>query len=120
MKLSELKDGDALEVYAELLDPVTKIAVDKEFQELYNSNKPYLLIIKHLLKNHKDETMEILAIVNGKKKEEFHANFWEIPKMIKEIWDDANFQNLFQLQQMTNSNDTSSVAMENTKEAGKI
>ena len=34
MKLSELKDGDALEVYAELLDPVTKIAVDTEFQEL--------------------------------------------------------------------------------------
>lgn len=120
MKLSELQDGDALEVYAELLDPVTKIAADKEFQEIYNSKKPYLFMVKHLLKNHKEETMEILAIANGKKKEEFHANFWEIPKMIKEIWDDANFQNLFQLQQMTNSNDTSSVAMENTKEAGKI
>ena len=115
MKLSNLRGEDAIDTMADLIEPITEIASDKEFEKLYKS-KPLLFSVKHCLKHHKKSVLEILAIMNCEDPDYFEPKFWEIPKMIFDVLDDENVKALFTSQQMKNSNDTSFVAIQNTKE----
>lgn len=119
MNLSDVRGEDALDAMADLLDPVTKIAADKEFANLYQS-KPLLFSVKYALKNHKKEILEILAIMNCEDPDTFNPGFWELPKMVFEVLDDENVRSLFQSQQMKKSNDSSFAVMQNTKETEEM
>lgn len=115
MKISNLRGEDAIDKMADLIEPITAIASDKDFEKLYKS-KPLVFAVQHCLKHHKKEIMEILAIMNCEDPDYFDPKFWEIPKMIFELLEDENVKSLFTSQQMKNSNDTSFVAIQNTKE----
>jgi hypothetical protein len=115
MKISNLRGEDAIDKMADLIEPITIIASDKEFENLYNS-KPLIFAVKHCLKNHKHEVLEILAIINCEEPDNFNPKFWELPKMVLEVLADEDVKSLFTFQQMQNSNDTSFAAVELTKE----
>lgn len=63
-KLSDYKGDEAIELWADLLEPLTKILGDKKIQNVINSGKPKLLIAKEILKAHKKEATEILLRVD--------------------------------------------------------
>lgn len=63
-KLSDYKDDDALELWADLLDPLTKILSDDKIRSIVNSGKPKLIIAKEILKGHKSEAVEILTRID--------------------------------------------------------
>lgn len=119
MKLSNLRGEDAIDTMADLIEPITEIASDKEFEKLYKS-KPLLFSVKHCLKHHKKSVLEILAILNCEDPDYFDPKFWEIPKMIFDVLDDENVKSLFLSQQMSNSSDTSSAVVENSEETETI
>ena len=64
-KLSDYKGDDAIELWADLLDPLTVIFTDHDFRQTVQNNKSNkLLIAKTLLKNHKSEVVEILSKID--------------------------------------------------------
>ncbi len=119
MKISNLRGEDAIDTMADLIEPITAIASDKDFEKLYKS-KPLVFAVQYCLKHHKKEILEILAIINCEDPDYFDPKFWEIPKMIFDVLDDENVKSLFLSQQMSNLNDISSAVMENSKETETI
>lgn len=59
-KISEITGEDALDLWADILEPAAAIMADEELKELWNSGKPKLFFVRHILKNHKKEASEIL------------------------------------------------------------
>lgn len=63
-KLSDYKGDEAIELWADLLEPLTIILGDSEIQKIIKSNKPKMIIAKEILKLHKKEATEILLRVD--------------------------------------------------------
>lgn len=63
-KLSDFKGEEAIELWADLLDPLTKILSDDEVKKVVQSGKAPLIIAKEILKSHSEETKEILLRID--------------------------------------------------------
>lgn len=63
-RLSDYKGEDALELWADLLEPITSIFADKEMIASFRSNKPKMLVAKDILSKHKKEAKEILLRID--------------------------------------------------------
>lgn len=87
MKLSDVKGERALDVIADIIDPIANIASDKEAMEMFSRKKlpegktvqEYALervkrSAPKLLKNHKSDIIQILAAINGVDAEEYGKN----------------------------------------------
>lgn len=62
-KLSDYKDEEALDLWCDLLDPMTAILGDERIQEGMG-NKPPFLIAKDILATHKKEALQIIKRVD--------------------------------------------------------
>ena len=71
MKLSEYKGEKALDLLADLFEPATAIMADKEIMNAVRANLPKIKIVKTVIKNHKREVIEILAILDGEDPKEY-------------------------------------------------
>lgn len=105
MKLSELKGERAIEVIADLIAPITNIALDQKNLQLFK-NKPQegesaaelgAREIKEkmpkLLKTHKDDVLSILCAINGTKPEDM--SLVDIIKGTIDLLNDEEFRSLF-------------------------
>lgn len=63
-KLSDYKGDEALELWADLLDPLTAILTDNKIKNVVQSGKPKIAIAKEILKEHKSEAVEILTRID--------------------------------------------------------
>lgn len=59
-KLSDYEGDEAIELWADMLEPMARILADTKIKELYQSGKPKLLLAKEILKEHKEEAVEII------------------------------------------------------------
>ena len=85
MKLSEIKGERAVEVIADLIEPIANIAGDPACEGLFHvtpvkGENPRTTSAKHLgkyiptlLKNHKPSVLRIVALLNGKDAEDMNA-----------------------------------------------
>lgn len=94
MKLSEIKNEDALDVLADLLDPVVEIVSDEEVKKA-NENGGKLLAVKVAIKNHKKAIMTILATLDGCPVDEYECNVYTLPMKVMEILNDDNMVAFF-------------------------
>lgn len=105
MKLSDYKGEAAIDLLADIMEPMAIILADKEIQNLYFAkdekgnrirNAP-IKYVKPMLKNHKKEVIEILARVEGIPVEEYReqCNVITLPMQILEFINDKEIQNLF-------------------------
>lgn len=62
--LSDYKGDEAIELWADLLDPLTKIIGDDEVRKVVGSGESKIAIAKVILKSHKEETVEILTRID--------------------------------------------------------
>ena len=96
-KLSEYKDEEALDLLADILDPVCEIFVDKAvITPLQSGNK--VKAVSVAIKNHKKEVVEIMATLNGVEVKDFHYNIVTLPKMVLEILNDKDLLDFFSSQ----------------------
>lgn len=117
MKLSDIKGEQALDVIAEIIDPLSEIAMDKDLVREFRSGKPKLLLVKRVIKEHKSSIIKILASLELKTVDEYleTANLITMPNQLLEILNDPQMATLFFSQSQTE--ETSSGSASGTTEA---
>ena len=119
MRLSEIKGTDAIDVIADIIDPVTKILADKEIEDAINTKKPYLFIAKVILKNQKEAILEVLAILHEENPAEFKPSLIELPimlvQLVQDIMENKELVDLFQSQEVKTASVSSFPVMQNTE-----
>lgn len=117
--LSEYKDEEALDLLADLIDPVIEIFGDKEIAKVYRSGEK-LKTVKLAIKNHKKSVIRLLATLEGVPIEEYHCNIFTLPKTLLAIMNDPELSDFFDAQSQTDLEDVSGSVTENTEEEGNI
>lgn len=95
MKLSEIKGKEAITTLANLMEPVSKIAADKDVQDAVQSKQPLPIIVKKLLQGHPDEVIEVLALLDGADPKTYEPSLLTLPMKLLEILNDEEIQALF-------------------------
>lgn len=119
-KLSEIQNEDAIDVLADLLDPIAEISKDKEvrapkkLEDGTEVPKTRLEIVQTILKRHKRAVIQILAILDGVPLEEYKINMIQIPAKVYECLNDKDILAFFQSQGLNLSDAPSGSATENT------
>ncbi len=63
-KLSDYKGDDAIELWVDLLDPLTAILTDDEIRKIVTRGENKIVIAKTLLKNHKSDVVEVMTRID--------------------------------------------------------
>lgn len=119
MKLSEFENEQALDILADIIDPISVIMIDKEFVELARSGKPKIILAKVAIKQHKKEIIEIIAAMHGETPETYRFNLVTLTKDLFNFFNDPDLQMVFQSQGQTMQNESSGSATENTGDEEK-
>lgn len=101
MKLSEIKGERALEVLADLIEPVAEILGDKEIVAVLQSGKAPAKAIKLALKNHKKAVLAMMAAIDGEDPETYQPSLFVLPKRLLDLLNDPEVQKLFASQETT-------------------
>lgn len=115
MKLSEYKNEEALDILADLIEPVAEIMADPNFKEVVQA-KNKTAIIKVLIKDHKKSIIEILAIIDGVPVEEYEVNVFTLPLKLLDLLNDKDLVSFFTSQASMEEQTSSIEPMVNTKE----
>lgn len=62
--LSDYKGDEAIELWADLIDPIGAILANDNLRKIVQSGKPKILIAKEILKGNKKEAVEILERID--------------------------------------------------------
>lgn len=111
MKLSEFKDEKAIEVVANLLDPICNIVANPENEKAKSKNVAAFL--GAMLRNNRKDVMDMLAILNDEDPADFHCNAASVLKNVLELASDKELMQLFGAQGKTAA--SSGSASENTE-----
>ena len=111
MKLSDYKGEEALDVLADIIEPITFILADKDIQkmkeEAEKNKKPLPMIsyVKPAIKNHKAEIIQILARLENQTPEEYKEtlSLATLPVQVLEFLNDPEIQKLFISQSQTST-----------------
>lgn len=115
MKLSDFKGEEALDVLADLIEPVARIMSDGQVAKIYQSGQPKILLVKHIIKNHKTELIEILATLEKKDPKEYakEMTLISLPVKLLELLNDEDLAAVFQSQGQNTAQTSSGSVMEN-------
>lgn len=113
MKLSEYKDDAALDLLADLIEPVTEILSDEAVKKAAEEGKK-AKAVSIAIKNHKKEVMAFLAAIDGVPVEEFHCNVLTLPTRLIELFNDPGIVQLFTFAGQTEEATASGSRTENT------
>lgn len=100
MKLLEAKGVDAIEILADLLDPIAEIAKDGEILSCVQTGQK-LKAVKFAMKRHAKTILEILAICEGVPVEDYHPSVLDIPAKLLEVVNTPEVESLFTSQVQT-------------------
>lgn len=99
MRLSDFKDERAIEVVADLLEPIEKIARNPETAKAKGGSM--LSFARAMLKNNKRETMDMLAILSGVDPKDYHCTAASVMVDTLDMLNDPDLMQLFGLQRQT-------------------
>ena len=114
MKLSEIKNEKAIEVLADLIDPVIELCKDKYFGEAMTKGDTKKAV-KVMLKGHAKAVKEILAALEGVPVDMYECNILTLPKTLIEILSDPEVMSLFISADVTEGATPSTSALESTE-----
>ena len=113
MNLSEIRGEQALDVLANILDPISKIAVDEKFQKLVKA-KDKIGCIQHILRNYKKEILFVMASLDGEDPQSYNPTLPQIPAKLLELLNDPMIKPFFESQGRSQGDASSGSATENT------
>lgn len=94
-KLSEIKGEEALDVLAEILEPIVEIANDEDVRAGFDTNIAKCVSVA--LKKYKKQILEIFASINGKSVDETceEIDLLSLPSYILDVLSDPAIRRLF-------------------------
>jgi hypothetical protein len=105
MKLSEVKGEKALDMLADLIEPIMEIIEDKEVSKIlksrYNKDKAdstKIILgraVSAAIKNHKKAVITILATLDDIPVDQYECNLLSLPKKMMDIINDPAIFDLF-------------------------
>ena len=113
-KLSEYKNEEAIELLADLIEPVSIVLADAEVIDAFRT-RSRLSAIGFCLKKYPKEIVDILAILEQVPREEYECNFFTAPIKLLEILNDPTLQDFFTSQGLKMGDESSGSVMENTE-----
>lgn len=117
MRFSEYRDEEALDVFAELIEPVSRILADPEVAKAAKGGNK-MAAIKAAIKGHKKDVMEALAIMEGVPVAEYHCGVLSLPLKLLEILNDPDVLRLFTYAGQTGDATSSGSDTANTAASG--
>ena len=114
-KLSEYRDEEALDLLADILDPITEIIGDKELMNTFRK-KSRMEGVSYMIKNHKKALIRCMAAMEGVPLKDYHCNIVSLPKDVLEILNDKELLAFFKSQSQQMEEESSGSATENGKE----
>lgn len=116
-KLSEYKDDEAWEIIADLLDPLTDMALNSKFRAILDDpDANRLEKVQVAIKECKPQLTHILAVLHGEPVETYHVSIGSIMRDITEILNDRDLLDFFASQSQTNSDTMFGSVTENIAE----
>ena len=98
-KLSEVQNEDALDLLADILDPLIEICADEKLKSMIEEKKHTRLeLVKYVIKSHKSSVIQILATIEGVPVEEYRCNVLTLPAVLLDLVNDPEVIKLFTLQ----------------------
>jgi hypothetical protein len=94
--LKDKKNGEALDVLADLLEPIQSITTNEEIGKLREKEDyTYIEFVKALAKHCQNEVITILATIDGIKVEEADYSAMQILGKLMELFADEDFRGFF-------------------------
>lgn len=95
-KFNDLKDDEAIEILGDIIEPAYTIMTDEEVKAAFRTNEKTLIkLAKIICKKYTKEVFEILAVMDGKKVEEYHCSFFTLPFRVLEILNNKDLLDFF-------------------------
>lgn len=120
--LADVKGDAALELTADLIDPVTEIMSDPAVAAAYRGTEKEpgskAKAIKVAIKTHKKAITTILALMDEEDPKTYEPSAMVIPVRLLQILSDPDMNSLFILPDQSSEENTSGSASENSKEEG--
>ena len=91
--LAEIKDNEALDLLADMLEPMITISSDPELKKMKGEDR--LKIVQYIIRNHKEPIMQILAMLDGVPVEEYHCSVLTLPATLLELFNHPEVSKLF-------------------------
>ena len=114
MSKLDVKGEEALEVFADLLDPLSAILSDAEVKKAYRTSS-ILKTIQCAIKTHKKEVITCLAIIDGEDPETYKPGVFTLPVKVLQLLNAPEFADLFTLQGQKTQFASSGSAMADTQ-----
>lgn len=118
MKINEIKNEQAIELLADMFDPIAEIATDTEVVSAARLNNK-IDTVKLILKNHSRAVFELMAMSEGIPVDEYECDVLTLPVKLVELFNRPEFTFLFQSQGQKMGETSFGSAMENTKDGEK-
>lgn len=96
MKLSDYKNEEALDVLADIIEPLSIILADKECSGVIKGGT-IAASAKAILKTHPKEVIAILAALDRKDPSEYECTLYTVPVKLLEILNDPEMISFFTL-----------------------
>lgn len=97
MKLSEYKNEEAIELLADIIEPVGEILSDEKVKNAFRT-MPKHKVVSFVLKKYPKEIVSILARVEGVPEDKYEGNIATMMKEVMDIINDEVFSDFFSSQ----------------------
>lgn len=114
MKFDEIKNEQAIEVLADMFDPIIEIASDEQIVSAARGNNK-VLMVKCILKGHSRAVFELMALSEGVPVEEYECDILTLPIKLLDLFNRPEFGFLFQSQGQKTGETSFGSATENTE-----
>ena len=115
MRLSDIRGEDALDVLADIMDPVMEILTDPEVKKVYeDKNNKVADVVRTAIKRHKKAILHVLAVVDGENPATYAPTALEIPVKLMVLFNDPAFRMFFPQQGQSQDEASSGSATEIT------
>lgn len=94
-KLSDYKGEEAIELWADLLDPIVEIVGDPDIANMLRAKKPHLIVAKEVIKHYRKQAVQILERVDPTPVNGLNVLF-RVVDVMKEIGEDPTYMHFFE------------------------
>ena len=119
MKISDYKGEDAIDLLADIIDPLSAILDDDEIQKEAEAGEGMktLKMARMILKKYKSECIAIFARIEGVDVSEYKPTLFQLIKQVLDVLNDEEAQELFTSQGQIEDAASSGSATDNIPDA---